>query len=58
LGSVAAFRREGTFDMIATFEPTSRRFSAMLPLIGTTSAFFALLGVGFAIGGTAMMAMM
>lgn len=34
------------------------RFSAFLPLLGTTSALIALLSVGFAIGGTAMMVMM
>jgi hypothetical protein len=44
--------------MIATYKSTNRRFSALLPLIGTMSAFVALLGVGFAIGGTVMMTMM
>lgn len=44
--------------MIATANRTNRRFSGLLPLIGTSSAFFALLGVGFAIAGTAMMTLM
>lgn len=44
--------------MIATYTSKSRLLSALLPLLGTTSALVALLGVGFAIGGTAMMAVM
>lgn len=44
--------------MIATYAPTHRRLSALLPLLGTASAFIALLGVGFAIVGTAIMTMM
>jgi hypothetical protein len=50
-------RRPKEFKMIATYKST-RRISALLPLLGTTSAFVALLSVGFAIVGTAMMAMM
>jgi hypothetical protein len=32
--------------------------SAFMPLVGTTSAFLALIAVGFAIGGAAIMTMM
>jgi hypothetical protein len=53
-----AFRRHEELTMIATYKSTRRRLSGFLPLLGTTSAFVALLGVGFAIVGTAMMTMM
>ncbi len=43
--------------MIATYRSTRARLSGLLPLLGTTSAFVALLGVGFAIVGTATMMM-
>jgi hypothetical protein len=43
--------------MIATYNST-RRISGLLALLGTTSAFVAMLGVGYAIVGTAMMTTM
>jgi hypothetical protein len=46
------------FDMIATTHAKNRHFSALFPLLGTASAFLALLSVGFAIGGTVAMSMM
>lgn len=44
--------------MAITHYTRQSRFSALLPLLGTASALIALLLVGFAIGGTAMMLMM
>lgn len=44
--------------MIATYKSSPSGLSALLPLVGTLSAFVALASVGFAIGGTAMMVMM
>jgi hypothetical protein len=38
--------------------PTNPQFAALLPLLGTASAFFALIGVAFAATGTAMMMVM
>ena len=35
--------------------PAASPFHAMLPLLGTSSAFVALIGVGFLMGGFAIM---
>jgi hypothetical protein len=42
-------------SIMAIVRSGARRLSALLPAIGTTSAFIAFMAVGFAIGGTAMM---
>ena len=44
--------------MIATYQSTRRRFAGLLAILGAASAVVALLGVGFAIVGTAMMTVM
>lgn len=44
--------------MIATYRSTRRRFAGLLAALGAASAVAALLGVGFAIVGAAMMTVM